>query len=184
METLYINHLEESSDLQTIPENLFGSRKKKKAAASGSSGSKGKKKEKKPIRGVGIALVAPFFVPMKAALKKKGIKSAGLQDTANKFYLHIIKGGKNFESLDGEKDNMAPIAINVLVDAILSFFRNLKAKKDSGKPLSPTEDALLKGAETAADNVKDELVTEGTSSIGKIALIAVGAFLLFKFVVK
>lgn len=179
-----------------------GSRKEKKTAR------KEKRKSKKvtpegfkKVRGPKLILLAPFKGPMKKALTEKGIKhSNDLQDIATKFYHYIVrKGSYDFEagtleftdSIDASKTgsktgsgNLAPVAIGVIIDAVLSFFKGLKDKRDAGGKLSPTEQTLLDGAEKVADQIKEEAKDEGAQRIGYIAIFALAAFLIYKFVLN
>jgi hypothetical protein len=166
---------------------------------------------------------------MKAALRAKGITSypRDRSDLANLFIKKVVRGGSNFEVEDFERTSVKTFnfecaegegegegtstsdvvdtaqkisSITGIIKVIVDFFKGLKAKKESGQPLTPLEEQLAESAERVDDaveqttgdspldnsTVNDKLGLnnpDGSMNWGKILLyvaIGVGAILLIK----
>ena len=139
-----------------------------------------------------------IFTPaMKKALKDKGITPPKAPiDLVRSFYDNIVKPSMpkkkgNLESLDP----ISASAITGIVKAILDYFKRLKEKKKKAEdevakgqaptePLTPAEEKILKGAETAVATGVEVAKEEAQFQIGKYVpyLIAgVGGFFLLKY---
>lgn len=139
-----------------------------------------KKKKTKDDKKAKFALLVPFIPAMKKMLKKKGVGyGKSTESVATAFYNTFLKGKGNYENLD-------PVTVSVIVSSIASFFKALKRKRDSGEPLSKTEEDILNLSEQAAQNVKSLAKDEAEEGIGEFItsplffiLLAV-AFLMFR----
>jgi hypothetical protein len=144
--------------------------------------------------------VAIFIPVMKKALKDKGITPAKAPiDLVRQFHDEIVSKSKrtpkkgSFETTE----HLAPVAaagIAAIVKGILEYFKNLKDKKAKAQeqiskgqaptePLTPSEEKLLAGAETATDTAKQLAKEEAQFQIGKYVPYLIGAVAVF-FVLK
>lgn len=183
--TLYCK---ESQNYLTSPESFeesfFGKKKKKKDDEKGKLGSlidKIKGGIKKAVDKVGqIGLLSPFKKAMKKALDIKGVKYRDdISDIATKFYNYIVKGG-NSSSFEVAQ-NFDPVTLSVIISSIVSFFRALKAKKDSGEPMPEWQQDTLQLAEAGVDLVKGEVVYGAQQKAGEFIFKAAPFILIFVF---
>lgn len=118
------------------------------------------------------APIIPFVPMMWAVLKAKGYKIekndiAGLTDS---FYNNIVKGANgNYE--DDERNVIPPAAIELAINAIISFIKKIKDKKAKGEKTTPEEDVILDKATEVAEQIED--VTEDSVLDKKIGGISV-----------
>lgn len=132
-----------------------------------------------------IAVLSPFKRPMEKALEAKGIKHSGkLEDVVEKFYDNIIvkkdgavKEAKKSESFD-------PVLLPTIISAVIAFFKNLKAKQESGEPLSEAEQKALDAAEEVVEGAKGAAKSEVKFAIGDFLtqywwLLLIAVYLIF-----
>ena len=107
-----------------------------------------------------ISAIGPMLPAIKTFLIKSGVdvKGMGPGEKIKAFYKKVFKEEGDLKDKDGPKK---------MIEKILKFFKDLKAKKDSGQ-LNPLETALvdtaentLKKIEAGTANVED-LVTDTT----------------------
>ena len=174
-------------------------RKEKKVIRKGKRAvKKTKRVERRKKRGsLGMKLAFPLLIPFKAImltmLHKKGVPvpDRRISKVAESFYKHIALG-RNYEGLDFETnfEELAEsnyegyaVAVGTIIKTIVSFFKGLKKKKDSGQPLSNDEEKALEVAEKIGEDIeeieKDE-VEEGIGEkileywwIGAIAIVGI-----------
>ena len=171
-------------------------------------------------KGVTSAALIPYVLPMKAALKQKGIKTFPKDRIAlAKLFLdNVVRN--NFEIIDAERpsaklfnlENMDVAAmgtgmieksgkdamnVTTIIKAVVDFFKNMKAKKDSGEPLTDLEQKLADAGEKvdeAVEQVTGETGIDAVKDVGGMAgtdwnkilmyaaIILVGGFIVKKYV--
>lgn len=140
-------------------------------------------------RGLELAKFAPllpFKGTMVKMIKEKGgavSMSDPMDKVANLFYQMVIKkdGYEQFfvdYDLTDVTPDHAAVAIGVIVNAILDFFRKSKEKKDQGQSLSKIESQAAKAAEFAQAK-GTELQAKAETQAKKEASAKVGEKLLF-----
>jgi hypothetical protein len=102
----------------------------------------------------------PFKSMMEHELDKKGVHHTGtLHEVAPLFVEHIVKPSGHFESFEsydtGRGHNIIDEVATTVINAIINFIKQLKAKKDSGKPLSSTEASVLNSSQVVTAKVID-----------------------------
>lgn len=146
--------------------------------------------------GVSFVVLAPFKGAMKKALKSKGVPyKDSMKDIATKFVDHVIKKNpayehslasfQSYEALQNVRevedlgnladnyekvDNLAPMAVAAIITAVISFFDNLKKKKESGVPMSETEETMYKMSQEAAKNADELIRQEQQKAVGGFVL--------------
>lgn len=145
------------------------------------------------------AAILPVLIPvmvftpvMKKALKDKGITPAKAPvDLVRQFYETIVVPGTQRKP-KANYEHLAPVAaagIAAIVKGILEYFKNLKDKKAKAaeqmakgerptEPLTPNEEKILAGAETAVDTAKTLAKEEAQFQIGKYVPYLIGAAVL------
>jgi hypothetical protein len=205
----FASQYEQSYDSYNV-DNATGKKKKKGKTKVGKLLTKAKKGAKKlgkaagnlakNVAGVSVLLpLQPLRPAMVAALKKKGVsvsKKTSLVDVANRFYTHVVKASGNYDHLpeidttEVTSDHFA-VAIGVVVEGIISFFKAAKAKKDRGEKLSKTEEIAAQGTEVATQKIEESVKNEAAQEIGTRVLdngktwllvggAAIGLFLLLR----
>lgn len=117
------------------------------------------------------------LLPVKAAmvkmLKNKGVsvsKKDNMPKIANLFYNNIVKKDsfehEHFDYDLSQVDHVAPVAVGVIISAVLDYFKKSKEKKDQGGELSKTEEIAAKAAEQAQKKVKEEVEDEAKFKVG------------------
>ena len=141
-------------------------------------------------------LLIPFKMVMLNMLRKKGVPTPDqrIGKVAESFYKHIALG-KNYEGLDFETNfeelaeqnyESYAIAVGTIIKAVVSFFKGLKKKKDSGQPLSNDEEKALEVAEQIGEDIEEMEKDEVEEGIGEklleywwvIALVLVAGIVL------
>lgn len=152
---------------------------------------KGKKKKgifKKIIKGLVIGASLPFLAPllllkpaMIKALKTKGHTPAkNFKDLVVQFHSVIIKKEpKKFDFVD-----TAVSLVKKIVPFVITYFKELKNKKDKGEKLTENEEKTLSAVGEVADkisegaqDVKEEKIGEGVMKY--LPLIAIAGILFF-----
>jgi hypothetical protein len=195
---------EEIQDEESF-ENYAQKKKKKKgflkgvlAVATGGASLLADKKNRQKI-GKGIKSLAkninPLLLPliplrplMRKALEKAGhpvSKKINITDLANQFYQNVVKKSSmknkfddypDLNSLDYETENhIVEAALSGIVKGILEFVKGVKAKKQSGAKLSPTEALIAKDTEA----VEAMLAAKAKASVKEGAAQGVGNAILF-----
>jgi hypothetical protein len=145
-------------------------------------------------KGIAVAPLIPYIPLMKAIMKKRGVTiPRDPDDLVKSFYQNIIKKGiKN--------DSIEPVTITLIVSAVLSFFANMKKKRDEEKATNEEKQIADKADEVGevADAMKDVgqgLLTAGNTlspqpTIGTLAnslpqpvlwgIIALIGYILYK----
>jgi len=136
-----------------------------------------RKKIKDKIKGaankVGYARLIVFKPVMVQALKKKGarVSMSTKMDKLVPMFKDIVIEHKpvlNYEDYENNLDTSEDLehiyaeASEAVIQLVLNFISNLKAKKDRGEKLSADEQNILEGSEKVADSVK-----EGAKEYGK-----------------
>lgn len=102
-------------------------------------------------KGIAVAPLIPYFPLMKAIMKKRGVTIPRDPDELVKsFYQNIIKKGiKN--------DSIEPVTITLIVTAVISFFTQMKKKRDEEKASEEEKKIADKADEVGdvADAMKD-----------------------------
>lgn len=112
----------------------------------------------KIVKGVtAFTVLGPFVPAMKKALKSRGISPPGdIQKLAQLFYNTFVAKKKssfepiNFDDLEGEENNLIPLAI---IPPIIAFIKGIAQKKKGGTKLSP----ILQTLAADAINVQSQL---------------------------
>lgn len=156
----------------------------------------------KSVAGVSVLLpLQPLRPAMMKALKKKGVfvnKKTSLLDVTNRFYNSVVKASGNYDhyaDIDTTElpDDHLAVAIPVIVEAIISFFKKSKQKKDAGEKLSPVEEVAAEGTEIATAKIEKTIKDEAAQEIGERVMqtnwpliigIAAGVVLLIVVVKK
>jgi len=126
---------------------------------------KGVKKIAKKAASVPFAPLLPFKLAMKKILKAKGVDTRGdsINEIVQKFYNVIIQKKGNYEVYAYE--HIAPAAIGAIIQAVISFFKGLKKKKESGAPMSKAEEKALDYAEAATSEAVQEVKREAKMEV-------------------
>lgn len=122
-----------------------------------------------------IAPLIPFFPIMTKALKTKGITPPKAPlDLIKSFYSNVVKKASLEDSIEDIPANLEYLEENVIgaisatiVKNIIEFIKNIKNKKASGQPLSPSEDVIDKESDKLppSDEVT-QTITEGNLKTG------------------
>jgi len=138
--------------------NPFKGRKirvKKFAKKVGKAAKKGAKflSEKAKQGGI-LVLLTPFKKAMIKQLKMRGVKvPKSLEDIARSFFKNVV---------------LDPITVSAIVSGIVSFFKKLKAKKDEGAELTPSQKVLVSQVEEAEKQVEKITEEETDRTIGSM----------------
>lgn len=105
------------------------------------------------IRAAAFAPLAPFKKPMIKALRRKGVKNIPrkMRDLAPLFFREIIRKDSYQPS-----DNVEPISITAIIQAIINFFKKKKKDKEQGRDLAPIDDIIATGAQQVIGKLKGE----------------------------
>ena len=132
-------------------------------------GAKDKVKDKlKPlVKKLGYTNLLVFKPVIVAALKKKGAKvslSTKMEVLVPMFKDVVIdkKPVLNYEDYNC-LEHVGADEVEMVVQLVLNFIKNLKAKKDAGEPLSKEDEDVLDGAEKVAEK---EMKGEGKDDDG------------------
>lgn len=107
----------------------------------------------------------PFKNAMKSALKDNGFAAPNdNSELLASFAKNIL--GKKFYDDDYDKNELAPVLIPSLIQATISFFKMIKAKKDNGEKLSKTEAKLVEIADKGVEEFKGAAIEKVDNSIG------------------
>lgn len=139
---------------------------------------------------------------MRTILKTRGIAApSNLEDLAKTFYMEVVKKNSfdeqyyfqrdNAAFIDYEQhnnaDNFAPPAISAIISAIVSYIKNLRARKEAGVPLTPTQEKVVQlshEADKKAEEIKDDEVKREVGSFFTdywwVLLLAVVGFVYLK----
>lgn len=108
------------------------------------------KVDKKIIKGAEYVVLAPFKGMMKKELDNRKIAHTNkMADICTKFHVNVVHGTSHFEM-----QNLGEDIATGIVQEIIDWIKGVKAKKAAGVKLSPTEEAVLQGADTAAATTK------------------------------
>jgi hypothetical protein len=150
-----------------------------------------KDKIKGVVKKVGYARLLVFKPVLVAALKKKGARvsmSTKMEELVPMFKDVVIdkKAVLNYEDYDCLEHVVPPQAVEGIVQVVLEFIKQLKAKKEKGEKLTEEEQAVLDGAEVEADKeMKGENASTDKNWLKDFWYIWVAlAVLLVYFVVK
>ena len=184
-------------------------RVKKTARKVGRTAKRVAKKVGGAAKRVAFAPLLPLKAMMVAALKRTGTKvtiRTPIDRVANLFYNNVVRKQHGFEDYDElnldsyTEDNIAPIVAGI-VEAIITFVKRSKEKKQKGEKLTKVEQITVTGTETAEANLRAKAEAEAQRQIGekvlqtggdiggfiqdnKIMLIAVGAVIVFLMIRK
>ena len=139
-----------------------------------------------------FAVLMPFKPAMRNELQRRGFSvSNDLNDVVLKFHSHVIKG-QNYASFDPATFAalLTPENINAvsgvagsgggIIKDVFNFFLTLFNKPN----LAPNETAMLNESEAGINTVNAELEPRGGGGFGKLLLICLGIFILFKIIKK
>lgn len=199
-------HYEEHGNVDAfIVENFRGKNKaKRKAKRLARKNKRATRKNKRKVKIKGfkkklgsvvnkigkIGVLLPFKFAMIGALKSKGVnvsKKTDLTELSTKFYNVIVRKGK----ANYEVENFAVSASMLagVVSGIISFFKNLKKRKEAGEELSKSEEIALTKAEEVSRQVDlttrdftEEAIGETVMKFLPMALI--GGVLLYLIIKK
>jgi hypothetical protein len=131
---------------------------------------------------VALAPLLPLKPMMKKVLNKKGVKHSNtIKDIANKFYNEVVHKSstakantfdypeRNLE--DCTENNIVEEAIDI-VEAIVNFIKNIKAKAAKGTLLTDTEKDILDGSNSAVKKIKGK--EKGGAKPMKINFLGIG----------
>jgi hypothetical protein len=142
------------------------------------------------VKKLGYANLLVFKPVMVAALKKKGARvtlSTKMEKLVPMFKDVVIdkKPVLNYEDYDC-LEHVGADEVEMVVQLVLNFIKNLKAKKDAGEPLSKEDEDVLDGAEKEAEKeMKGENASTEKNWLKDFWYIWVAlAVLLVYFVVK
>jgi len=126
---------------------------------------KGVKKIVKKAASIPFAPLLPFKLAMKKILKSKGVDTSGdtINEIVQKFYHVVIQKKGNFEVHSYE--HLSPSVVSTIIKAVINFFKSLKARKESGAPLSRAEEKALDYAEKATSEAVQEVKREAKVEI-------------------
>lgn len=186
-------------------ENLFGRNKTDKAKAAAKAGRKEKRTERRTKRKATVKKVAKkvggaatkllglrkFAKPMEIALKRKGITpETDLADLAQQFYREVVKKNDYETALDFESgaivatdytnspmyyENFDPVTITAVVNGIITYFKEVVAKKRKGEPLTKVQAAAASAAEEAEKQGTAIAIDEMEEGIGETVTGAASA---------
>ncbi len=130
-----------------------------------------------------LVLLTPFRKAMVKQLKLRKIKvPKTLEDIAKSFFQNVVKrnayeeaayfeGEENLVTTgntDYEFNTLEPVTISAIVSGIVSFFKKLKAKKDEGAELTPSQKVLVQQVEEAEKQVEQITEEETDRTIGSM----------------
>ncbi len=130
-----------------------------------------------------LVLLTPFRKAMVKQLKLRKIKvPKTLEDIAKSFFQNVVKrnayeeaayfeGEENLVTTgntDYEFNTLEPVTISAIVSGIVSFFKKLKAKKDEGAELTPSQKVLVEQVEEAEKQVEQITEEETDRTIGSM----------------
>ena len=148
-------------------------------------------------------LLIPFKPAIVIALKAKKVPvkiTDSIESVAQKFYSNIVKKS-NYEDNYGyhgmkysyeqdrhlDFDSVDPVTVSVIISAIVNWFKNKKADKDAGVPLTEGEMKAVEIGEKVDAQVQDysKDITEektGEALMKLLPFLAIGlaAFFLFR----
>jgi len=175
------------------------------------------KRAKKTIGKAALLPLKPFMKVIKKVLSKKGVNTRGISNekAVELFYNKVVikksfEGYRDLQSLEedsfaqhpsfstdieyaDEQDHIAGAAVGVVVDAVISYFKDKKNKKEKGQTLTKDENLIAetakrvekellekqKGARPVTQDDNDKLKKMIITSIG-IVIVGLGAYLFFK----
>ena len=128
---------------------------------------KGVKKVAGTIKKVAsFPVLLPFKVAMSTILKSKGIiPEKDIAKLAQQFHSVIIEKKGTYEMY--EVEHIAPVAISMIINGVIDFFKQLKKKKDSGATLTPQEETALNNAEATVGAVMEAGKEDAKNEIAK-----------------
>ena len=116
-----------------------------------------------------LAPLQPLKPVMILALKKKGkthsVKTP-LSIIARDFYNTYVAPKSGFEEIP-EMDNAVGAVGSAVVGAIIDYIKNLKKKKEEGKPLSKTEGQIVTGTEKVEAKIATKAKEEAAAEVGR-----------------
>jgi hypothetical protein len=130
-----------------------------------------------------LVLLTPFKKAMIKQLKMRGVKvPKSLEDVARSFFKNVVQrnayeeaayfeGEENLVTTgetDYEHNTIDPITVSAIVSGIVSFFKKLKAKKDEGAELTPSQKVLVAQVEEAEKQVEQITEDETDRTIGSM----------------
>jgi hypothetical protein len=121
-----------------------------------------------------LAPLNPLKPIMVKALKTKGLKftnKSPLLQVVNEFYNKIVRGkDKTLEEVDllsFYDDHVIGDIAGSVVTAVIDFIKKLKKNKAEGKPLTKTEEKIVKGTEVVETKIKEKAEDEAAATVGK-----------------
>lgn len=151
----------------------------------------------------GFAILAPISPVLKAGLRARGLSTSGtLQEVAIRFYNEVVRKnsydefntfGSFYDNVEQAQEpevkinNIEPATISIIVTAIVSFVKKLKAKKEQGEPLTKTQQKIVDTSDTLNKEIeevaKDEIemrITDGIKKYWWVAVVGIVAFMYTK----
>lgn len=135
---------------------------------------------------IGKVLTWPVLMPLKVGmvhmLKAKGFTDIpkSLPKIALMFYNVIIKKGSSTNTY--ELNTIDPVTLTAIITAILTFFKQVKEKRDRGETIPAWQDDAIDKVEREVERIREQ---ETTFAIGdfvqeNIIIILIVLFFLFK----
>lgn len=125
---------------------------------------------KDTTQALSFPVLIPFKVAMKTILKSKGIKpETEIGKLAQQFHDAIVLKRSSYTII--EPENVIPVAIGVIVSAVMKYFQSLKAKKEAGETISSAENQALDVAESAINQTVATVEDEAKTVIAKKSFV-------------
>lgn len=116
------------------------------------------------------SVLTPFGASMKKALESKGIyPPSNIEDLTQTFYNNFIaKMGSDYEALNFDEIHPMNDAYvdESVINAVVSYFTDLQARKNSGEVLGKTQDMLATTANRVQDKLQDVALNQVKKEIG------------------
>lgn len=121
----------------------------------------------------GFAVLIPFRSAMEHMLKAQGATPASkFDELVQQFHDVVVKKQAHLEATRTE--HLLPVVISTVIAGIVGYFKSLKEKKESGAQMSEAENNALGLAESATDEIKDEIEADAKeSSFGPLVFIVI-----------